>query len=85
MSDDDPVRIEEAFAMLVHDVMQSRVITTTPDTGVAPSSSAAVRYAADTNPWRHRRGRAFRAHSPLAVRPPRTLRRPVTAATTELA
>jgi acetoin utilization protein AcuB len=35
VSDDDPVRIEEAFAMLVHDVMQSRVITTTPDTGVA--------------------------------------------------
>jgi acetoin utilization protein AcuB len=30
-----PARIEEAFAMLVHDIMQSQVVTATPRTGVA--------------------------------------------------
>lgn len=35
MNDSDPARIEEAFGMLVHDIMQSRVITATPRTGVA--------------------------------------------------
>ena len=34
MNDGDPARIEEAFGMLVHDIMQSRVITATPRTGV---------------------------------------------------
>jgi acetoin utilization protein AcuB len=35
MNDRGPARIEEAFAMLVHDIMQSRVITATPRTTVA--------------------------------------------------
>jgi acetoin utilization protein AcuB len=30
-----PRRLEDAFGMLVHDIMQSRVITVTPQTGVA--------------------------------------------------